>query len=200
MDQLLSIKTVPISIEIKSTKARFEASSDGPKLSVSRTPGGFTMRSEPIRVQIDQSASRASAGMKSNAQQMEQFASDGMRISYDAIANIVDEGNALANGSTVPDIAMSRFEKTIDTMLAFLPSVAPDISWSGGTLNLNYQMSDVDMSWYTPGANISFIPGNIEISVTEFPRVVIEYIGEPIYFPPSANPNAKTVPMLDGVV
>lgn len=200
MEQLLSIKSVPISIEIKSVKAKLQVSSDGPKLNISRTPKGLTMRSEPIRVQIDQTAARASAGIVSTAKSMEQFASESVRISYEGIANIVDDGNAMASGTTIPDIAASRFAKTIDTMLAFLPSVGPDISWAGGTLNLNYEMDDMDMSWQTPGANIQFIPGSIEISVAEFPRVVIEYIGEPLYVPPSANPNAKAVPILDGVV
>ena len=36
---------------------------------------------------------------------------------------------------------------------------------------------------------MEFIPGNVELIVRDRPRVEIEYIGGPIYVPPSANPN-----------
>ena len=37
--------------------------------------------------------------------------------------------------------------------------------------------------------NYEFIPGNIEMSITQHPDVLIEYVGGPIYVPPSADPN-----------
>ena len=37
--------------------------------------------------------------------------------------------------------------------------------------------------------NYEFIPGDIEMSITQQPDVLIEYVGGPIYVPPSADPN-----------
>ena len=34
--------------------------------------------------------------------------------------------------------------------------------------------------------DVKFIPGTIELSISQYPDVEIEYMGEPIYVPPSA--------------
>ena len=39
--------------------------------------------------------------------------------------------------------------------------------------------------------DFQFIPGNIEMSITQHPDVHIEYVGDPLYVPPSAAPNYK---------
>ena len=36
---------------------------------------------------------------------------------------------------------------------------------------------------------MEFTPGDIEISVTQQPDVIIKYVGGPLYVPPSADPN-----------
>ena len=41
--------------------------------------------------------------------------------------------------------------------------------------------------------NFEFIPGNIEMSITQHPDIMIEYIGGPIYVPPSADPNYEPI-------
>ena len=33
-----------------------------------------------------------------------------------------------------------------------------------------------------------YVPGELNVNVEQYPRVDIEYIGEPMYVPPSANP------------
>jgi len=38
-----------------------------------------------------------------------------------------------------------------------------------------------------------FVPGNIEVIIKEYPRIEITYIGDPIYVPPSADPNYKPI-------
>ena len=43
---------------------------------------------------------------------------------------------------------------------------------------------------------MEFVPGSVELIVRDRPRVEIEYLGEPIYFPASASPNYKP-PVLD---
>ena len=34
--------------------------------------------------------------------------------------------------------------------------------------------------------NVAFVPGNIELSILQYPDIEIEYVGGPIYVPPSA--------------
>ena len=71
----------------------------------------------------------------------------------------------------------------------FLPKEGPDISWSGNTLSINYQASELNMDWNTaPEAKLEFVPGTVEFIVNQRPKLEIEYVGEPIYFPRSAAP------------
>jgi hypothetical protein len=39
------------------------------------------------------------------------------------------------------------------------------------------------------GSEAGFIPPDLEVDIVEYPKVVIKYIGGPIYFPRSADPN-----------
>ena len=41
--------------------------------------------------------------------------------------------------------------------------------------------------------NFKFIPGDIQLSITQQPDVLIEYIGGPLYVPPSADPNYEPI-------
>ena len=34
-----------------------------------------------------------------------------------------------------------------------------------------------------------YVPGELAINVEQYPKVEIEYVGEPLYVPPSANPS-----------
>ena len=61
------------------------------------------------------------------------------------------------------------------------------ISAIGG--NIKIRNTDINIDWENINSSVvEFVPGNIEFIVKEHPRVEIEYVGEPIYVPPSANP------------
>ena len=36
---------------------------------------------------------------------------------------------------------------------------------------------------------MNYIPGKFNFSITQYPEVKIEYLGEPVYVPKSADPN-----------
>ena len=58
---LLQITTIPISIEIKVTNAKYEypdATERQPKVNVTNTQGGYVMKADPIKVNIDLSGAK----------------------------------------------------------------------------------------------------------------------------------------------
>jgi hypothetical protein len=72
----------------------------------------------------------------------------------------------------------------------FLPKEGPDISWTGNTLSINYKADTLSMDWDVhTRPNFEFIPGKVEFIINQMPKVEIEYVGDPLYFPKSANPN-----------
>ena len=82
-----------------------------------------------------------------------------------------------------------RAGATIETAIDFLPKGGADVSFDKGTLSINYTPTDINIDWENINSSVvEFVPGNIEFIVKERPRVEIEYLGEPIYVPPSANP------------
>lgn len=195
--QLIKITSIPISIEIKTTRAQLKNISQqdgvGPKLSFSRNKGGLQLTSDPIRLNVDSTEMRKSVGYQTTQDLNKSYAQDGIRIAYEATAQYVDEGNYLsdtpASQNPIPDIAMNYFNRDIETMLAFIPSQAPNMSWDGGTLNIQYTADKLNFDWEVSHPQFEFIPPKIELNVLQMPKVIIEYLGGPIYVPPSANPN-----------
>ncbi|MDE6592244.1 MAG: hypothetical protein K2K57_04170 [Oscillospiraceae bacterium] len=192
MSQLLQITRVPIDIEVNVTRAELRQDSSAPAVKIHRDPGLMQIQAEPIKVQIDNTAPRESLGY--GHKNIDTFARDeaqkGISVAYQAIATIVNEGDALARGETTPpDIAAQKVSRTMETIMEFLPKESPDISWTGNTLSINYKADPLSMDWDTNmRPKMEFVPGNIEFIVNQLPRVEIEYVGEPIYFPRSAAP------------
>lgn len=192
MDQLLNITSVPINIEVNVTRAELKQESPAATVQISKSGGGMQIKADPIQVNIDNTAVRESLGY--GFKNIDTFAKDeaekGMKVAYQAVASIVSEGDALGNFEATPaSIAASKASRTLETVMDFLPKGSPDISWSGGTLSINYKAPDLNMDWDThQRPEMEFVPGSIEVIVNELPRVEIEYTGEPIYFPRSAAP------------
>lgn len=196
MEQLLQITTIPIQVEIQINHAKLNYNNQHPTVQVSRNQGGLTMKADPIRVQIDSQKARDSIGMKTSDTLSKEYGEKGLRVSYQAIAKIVQNGNKLLDGITETkkftpaDLARGNGISSIETALAFLPSASPDFSWEGGKLSIQYQADDLNFDWNTANrAAFEFIPGSVELRVTQWPDVQIEYVGGPIYCPPSADPN-----------
>ena len=193
---LLKITSIPISIEVNVTNGMLKAPDDKEplKIDISRTPGGYKKESQPARINIDTYAARSSMGYgEYNATDFnQQEAQRGFKIAYQGVARIVNEGNQLARGASPSEIAAQQMRAgaSIETIIDFLPKSGADVSFDKGTLNINYSPTDINIDWENVNQSpVEFVPGNIEFIVKERPRVEIEYIGEPIYVPPSASPS-----------
>lgn len=192
---LLQITTIPIQIEIKVTNAKLEYSEDRqPKVSITTKNGGYVMEAEPLKLNIDTYEARKSLGYghMTDADMAAQKASDGFSIAFQGTAKVASEGNQLARGMSPSEIAINnaRAGATVQTIMEFLPKTGADITFDAGKLNIEYHMGEQDIDWdVKPDLPMEFIPGSVELIVRDRPRVEIEYLGEPLYVPPSANPN-----------
>ncbi len=192
---LLQITTIPISIEIKITNAKYEFPKDRqPKVNITTTNGGYVMKADPLRVNIDTYEARKSLGYgnMNDADMLAKKAQEGWSIAYQGTAKVASEGDQLARGMTASELAIqnARAGATVETIMEFLPKEGADITFDGGKLSIDYQMGDQEIDWdIMSRLPMEFIPGSVEFVVRDKPRVEIEYLGEPIYVPPSANPN-----------
>jgi hypothetical protein len=201
MEQLLNITSVPIKVEVKVTKAQLKLCEDTPSVKVSRDKDGFLLKADPIKVNIDNTAQDSTAASR-NFDSFTKSDTDSddnqFVLSYEAVARFVQD-NGQQNGDNLNNknndvFAAQKALRSIENILDFLPRNGNDISWNDGKLSVTYAASDTSFDWEAMAApNFEFIPGSIEFLIKEMPRLDIEYLGEPIYFPLSANPNYEPV-------
>lgn len=159
------------------------------------------MEAEPLKLNIDTYEARKSLGPghMTDGDILEQKAQEGFSIAFQGTAKVAEEGDQLARGMSPSEIALSnaRAGATVQTIMEFLPKENADITFDAGKLNIKYQMGSQEFDWdIHPESPLEFIPGSVEFIVRDRPRVEIEYIGDPIYVPPSANPNYEP-PLFD---
>ena len=188
MYPLIEIKTVPIEIEMKTTHAKLEYTRGTADLEISRGEGGLSIKSRPIRLKLDTFEARNSV-VPTTARSIEQYAQKGKQASYEATATYAQQGKLFLKAKIGEDVMHQISADAIgpevkDVGLQFLPSVGPEISWDPGEMHIRYEMDKL---------NFEFTPGDIELSVTQKPDVIIKYMGGPLYVPPSADPNYEPV-------
>ena len=89
--------------------------------------------------------------------------------------------------------AISKHPKTIidsrvsfpigDFNLDFIPKTGPDIQYQEPSLDIQYQMDRMNFDVRVSGGDIEYIPGSVDFTITQWPDVLIEYIGQPMYVP-----------------
>lgn len=196
MEPLIEIRTVPISIEYKVTSAKLQQQSATAEVEISRNKGGLSIKSRPVKVNIDTFEARNSISPTPRTS-IEQAAQKGKQYAYDATARFAREGEMMLDihlqQDPIPQLAAQRGAKTGEFNMKWLPSAPPEISWEPAELNIRYEMDKLNFDWKTGQQNLEFIPASIEFSIAERPEVVINYIGGPIYVPPSADPNYEPI-------
>lgn len=189
MEPLLKITTIPIRYELKIQNAKLEYSNSTADLEISRGKGGMRIKSKPIQLHIDSSQTYESIRPNSMKTVVGQAAQKGNHAAYDATATLAKEGHLFLNAKIGEDaigqvIAQRSTPPTKEFGLGFTPSVRPELQWSEPDLTIEYEMDKLNFDLKVANGNFEFIPGDIEISITQFPGVKIEYIGQPLYIPP----------------
>lgn len=191
MEQLLSIKHIPIKIEVKVTRGELkpkEPEVKAPSVKISKqSNGGVQVAAQPCTIDI--TAPRYDTYTKSPVS-----SGSDVTLTYDAIAKMSsgsDDSIALDGDST--KIAARSASSSIEAILNKLPKTKNNsVSYNEGTLSINYSMDNSDGPDIADlSSGFEFIPGSIEFVVSQMPDLEIEYLGDPIYFPRSADPNYK---------
>jgi len=198
MTPLIEITTVPIQIEMKTTNAKLEYARGTAEMEISRDNGNLSIKSRPVKVQIDTFEARNSI-TPTLARSLEQSAEKGKQSAYEATATYANQGQLLLKAQVgeelVTQFAKDAMMKDVKTNVGiqFLPSVPPEIEWDPGEMNIRYEMDKLSIDWKMNEGGFEFTPGDIEFTVTQRPEVIVKYIGGPIYVPPSADPNYEPV-------
>ena len=198
MGPLIEITNVPIEIEMKVSHAKLEYTRGTAELEISRDNGGLSIKSRPIRLNIDTFESRNSV-VPTAVRSIQQSAEKGRQAAYQATATYAQQGELLLKTQIgeelVTQFAADTAAKDVKTNIGiqFLPSVGPELDWDPGEVNIRFEMDKLNFDWRGNQTQFKFIPGDIEISVKQQPDVIIKYIGGPLDVPPSADPDHEPI-------
>lgn len=194
MEPLIEIKSVPIEIEMKVSHAKLEYTRGTAELEISHAKGGMSIKSRPIRLNIDTFEARNSVVPTTTAA-IRQGAERGRQAAYQATATYAQQGQLLLKAKVgeelVTQFAEDAITKDLKTNVGidFIPNVGPELNWDPGEMNIRYEMDKLNFDWRVNRPQFEFFPGDIEISVTQQADVIVKYVGGPIFVPPSSDPN-----------
>ncbi len=164
MEQLLNIKTIPIKLEYETTPMKFEVvRSSSAKIEIEREKGGLEIDTKPKRDIVE-----------------------------------ISKGPHVTPVRTTPK---SSGEESLSTSTRNLKSLSQEVDLSlssfkskSSSINLNdismhYKMDKISFDVNSENGERRFTPSSIDYTVSQYPDVIIEYIGDAIYVPPSSNPN-----------
>ena len=192
MEQLLRITSTPIKYELEVEHPKLEIKRENPSASVDTKPAKLTITNmKDTSVNISTYQARKSLGIMDFADFTAQNAAESQQALTKQIGEYVQIGNQasqIQDGVTVGDIYRSKMMDSTNYQLytAYLPSGGADLTWNPAQLDMNYQPGDVSVDWDVSANEFNFIPGSIRMKVTQLASVNIEYLGGPLYFPPSA--------------
>ncbi|MBP1758203.1 MAG: hypothetical protein H6Q61_452 [Firmicutes bacterium] len=194
MFPLIEITTIPIELEMKVNNAKLEYLRGTAEVEVTQEDGGLSIKSRPIRLNIDTFEARNSVS-PSFASTLQENAKEGHQAAYEATATYAQQGKLLLSArigqEMITQFAQDAVAKDIkpNVGIKFIPTQDAEITWDEGELNIRYEMDKLNFDWRTSQPSFDFTPGDIQISVVRQPDIIIKYIGGMIYVPPSADPN-----------
>ncbi|MGI6751295.1 MAG: hypothetical protein ACOX4U_01565 [Anaerovoracaceae bacterium] len=182
MEPLITIESVPISIEYveKTGSSTARRSSNSTNLRISHQNNQRTIKSGKIHIPMDSFTYSPPSKAKN--------------LSYTATAGYSKDGRLSMNVHFSHDegsgIKYSNISRGIDNLVDMVSKATSQGEWAPENLSIHFDMSML------PGElanldkqDISFMPPDLELKVVERPKVIIKYVGGPIYIPRSADPD-----------
>ena len=190
--QFLRITTTPVLYEISQQRAKLVYTNERGRLSLHKQGGHLMMRSANTRMLQDSYERQRSLGLKGIQAAASDAAQQALQASAQAVARYVDMGNQMAKihkGANISDIYFSRMMQDIGGELTFVPISPIEISWQQPVLEREYTPVRLQCDWKSAKTSMEYIPGNVTLNIKQHPSVNIEYLGRPVYVPPSADPD-----------
>jgi hypothetical protein len=165
-------------LSVETTRAQLTPRQMRMQMSVNAQPATFQASVGLPRVQIDQTESFASAGNKPVLRMAGDFYRDSLQKGIDTIARIASEGQQFLRiedrrNATV-DIAKQSMEVDIRLSVTSMPSVSPQIDFTGSDFALEWTPATMDVQWEKIEAVQSeFIPGSVYITLAPPPHIEI---------------------------
>lgn len=181
MKPLITIETVPISVEYVEKKTT-HTSSQSASLRISQQNDRMTIQSNPINIPLMDSFEPGAS-------------EDWHNLSYTATAQYSRDGylsmNVQMGNQKSNTFNYNHISRGIDNIIDIMPRIPSKTSSYGfERMQINFDMSQLAGGLPSvDNIDTSFLPPDLELKVVEQPKVIIKYVGGPLYIPKSADPN-----------
>lgn len=192
--QLLQITSRPIKYKLEIERARLEYKQDFlPSAQVETKMPDLKVKTQNGRFLMDTYQARRSLGHPNTHDLNQDAANKGMESIQKATGTFVEIGYEMTRineGVTIADIFAEKVlgEQPV-LYMAFLPSSGTELTWIPHEITTTFDEGEVDYDWEIMRNVMNYVPGSIRMLILEQPSVEIEYIGDYLYFPPSASPS-----------
>lgn len=170
MTQLLDIKCIPIKLDFQTQPMEMQISkTQEVNLEIEREKGGMEIKKNiPKMDKIEISKGPHVVPVRTVKKSEQSVASSSSSVNDDnSTLEMIKQGE----GSTQP--LKTRSGEDVN-----LKDVA-----------MEYKMDKIKFNCHRSESKIDFVPGSINYTVSQYPDVEINYTGDMIYVPKSANPN-----------
>lgn len=210
MYPLIEIKTIPIEIRMKMTNAKLEYTSDSyqmeisrsgtAEMEISRSDKGIDIKSRPIRLPFDSFETRNAQNLTSangtalanwqgsyEATSVSSSQQEGIMFNAHFALGLMREQEMQAIHAR--QTRQQNAEPRAQSESAPAEGHGVNYEWEDGELQIRYDLDKLNIDWRFDEGEVKFTPPDLEVSVEQLNRVVVKWVGEPLYVPPSANPN-----------
>jgi hypothetical protein len=193
MGPLIKITSIPIKLQFNITNPKLEINEDYEKSAAANMPrvsrvGNDTIKADPVKINAD-----------NNQDTFNNNAGDTLATyTYNALAGFKEVAAAGAENDVGigKDVRAAAAAHPIESVLSKLSKSSGNgvVNFQNNTLSINFAMDDIKGNMTTAEAREeikkwNFIPGEIEISIEQYPDIQVEYVGGIRYFPASSNPD-----------
>lgn len=166
---VLKITSTPIKLSMTSERARLEVQApESDAMAVQDVQGQLNMKTQNIKVDIDSSRTQNGLEYQSSNRAVAQY--------------LKTSASSQPAGKTAASIAGQA---------AVATGKAAVVTGEIPGLAVEFKPRLVEAESKTAERSLEYVPGELKISVEQRPKVEIEYVGEPIYFPRSAGKDVE---------
>lgn len=192
MEQLLDIKYVPISFEMKIHKAKLEESSD------------FTLHRNVIdnrfltpytpKLCLDKNEFKSGTNLYSNLE-LNKYYENYQSILKKSTANTAKEEKGVMSTqnsyNSLHDFAFEHADSSLKSAVGV--SLLPiNFNMNSEQLKNQYEIDRQSYDWIAENKpKVKFTPASVEFLVKEYAHLEVKFLGKPQYVPPSASPDYK---------
>lgn len=195
--QLLRTTVVPAEYKLRVQHAQLKIKQDfQPVPEINASQGEMKIQTTPTTATYDGRQMRKSLGFQNVDDIIDEAVQKGQQSISKTTQDHVQFGKEVSQpgkGVTIPELMRQKMfgevseKNNIGTV--FLPQSSTDISWHPGNVDVEYNAGDMNFDWAIHPPEYTYIPGDVRLELIEHARVEVEYLGGPLYFPPSADPN-----------